>query len=213
VYGPAAATEATAQALARLDEPATVILVEGVSDQIAIEALARAQGRDLNALEVAAVPVGGAHALGRFVAHFGGTGVGRVVVLCDAGEELVVRRAMAEVGATAPVFVCRADLEDELIRAVTPDVVQDLLDAHGNLASFRTLQKQPPWRDQPVHNQLRRFLASGATRKLRYAEALTVAAVELDRVPTPLSGVLDVASSPLAPKPPNSPNGSHDGVR
>jgi hypothetical protein len=90
-----------------------------------------------------------------------------------------------------PVFVCDADLEDELIRATTPDRVQDLLESHGNLGSFRTLQKQPTWRDQPVHAQLRRFLASGATRKLRYAEVLTVAAVALGRVPAPLQAVLD----------------------
>jgi hypothetical protein len=192
VSGPAAATEATARALARLGEPATVILVEGVSDQIAIETLARAEGRDL---EAAVVPIGGAHAFGQFLDRFGPAGAGlRVVVLCDADEEPVIRRAVARAGVEVPVFVCEADLEDELIRAVTPDRVQDLLDVHGNLGSFRTLQKQPTWRDQALHAQLRRFLASGATRKLRYAEELMVAAVGLGRVPAPLQGVLDAAS-------------------
>jgi hypothetical protein len=195
VSGPAAATEATARARARLGEPTTVILVEGVSDQIAIETLARAEGRDLEALQAAIVPIGGAQAFGQFLDRFGPAGAGlRVVVLCDAGEEPVVRRAVARSGVEVPVFVCEADLEDELIRAVTPDRVQDLLDVHGNLGSFRTLQKQPTWRDQAVHAQLRRFLASGATRKLRYAEELMVAAVGLCRVPAPLQGVLDVAS-------------------
>ena len=193
--GPAAATEATARALAQLGEADTVILVEGVSDQIAIETLARATGRDLHAHQVAVVPIGGAQAIGHFAARFGPSGAGlRVVGLCDAGEEPVVRRAVARAGADLPVFVCDADLEDELIRAVTPDRVQNLLAAHGNLGSFRTLQKQPAWRDQPIQAQLRRFLASGATRKLRYADKLVVAAVALGRVPTPLQEVLDAAS-------------------
>ena len=37
VTGPAAATEATAMALARADAARAVVLVEGVSDQIAVE--------------------------------------------------------------------------------------------------------------------------------------------------------------------------------
>ncbi len=40
VSGPAAATEATAQALAQVGNATSVILVEGVSDQIAVETLA-----------------------------------------------------------------------------------------------------------------------------------------------------------------------------
>jgi hypothetical protein len=71
--------------------------------------------------------------------------------------------------------------------------VQDLLGAHGILGSFRTLQKQLSWRDQPVQAQLRRFLASGATRKLRYAEELVDVAIALGRVPTPLQRTLDAA--------------------
>lgn len=190
VSGPAAATEATARALARLGEPATVILVEGVSDQIAIETLARAQGRRLDAVDAAVVPTGGAHAIGQFVARFGPAGAGlRVVAMCDVGEELVVRRAIA--GTDVAVFVCDLDLEDELIRAVTPEGVQRLLDGHGNLGSFRTLQKQPNWRGRPVQAQLRRFLASGSTRKLRYAEELVLIAVECGRVPSPMQAVLD----------------------
>ena len=195
VSGPAAATEATARALAELGGAHTVILVEGVSDQIAIETLARASGHDLRAHEAAVVPIGGAQAIGHFITRFGPEGAGlRVVGLCDAGEEPIFRRAVAHAGADLPVFVCHADLEDELIRSVNPDRVQDLLAAHGNLGSFRTLQKQPTWRDRPVQAQLRRFFASGATRKLRYAEALVVAAVALGCVPTPLQAVLDAAT-------------------
>lgn len=185
-------TEKPAEWLGEADK---VILVEGVSDQIAVEALARAEGRDLVALRVAVVPTGGAHAIGHFVVRLGRAGVGlRVVALCDSGEAPVVRTAVARAAGDVPVFVCHADLEDELIRAVTPAGVQDVLGAHGDLGSFRTLQKQPPWRDQPVQAQLRRFFGSGATRKLRYAEDLVVAAVALGRVPAPLRHVLDAVS-------------------
>ena len=51
------------------------------------------------------------------------------------------------------------------------------------------MQKQPVWRGRPVEDQLRRFLGSGARRKVRYA-ALLVDALELERMPAPLDGVL-----------------------
>ena len=57
VSGPAAATEATAAALARADEARAVVLVEGVSDQIAVETLAGRCGRDLTGEGVVVLPV------------------------------------------------------------------------------------------------------------------------------------------------------------
>jgi hypothetical protein len=195
VSGPAAATEATTRALTQLGAASTVILVEGISDQIAIETLARARGCPLHTAGAAVVPTGGVGGMGHFVARFGPADARRrIVAMCDAREERLVQRAIARAGADVPVFVCDIDLEDELIRAVTPDEVQHMLEAHGNLGSFRTLQHQRQWQDRPVHAQLRRFLASGATRKLRYAEELVLAAVALDHVPPPLQGVLDVAT-------------------
>ena len=44
-----------------------VILVEGVSDQRAVEAVAELRGRDLAAEGVAVVPIGGAQAIGRYL--------------------------------------------------------------------------------------------------------------------------------------------------
>ena len=46
VHGPAAATEATARALAKVPNAAAVVLVESISDQIAVETLAARRGRD-----------------------------------------------------------------------------------------------------------------------------------------------------------------------
>jgi hypothetical protein len=61
VTGPTAATEATAVALARAEGARTVVLVEGVSDQIAVESLARRQNRDMAAERIVVLPAGGAH--------------------------------------------------------------------------------------------------------------------------------------------------------
>jgi hypothetical protein len=200
VTGPAAATEATTVALARAEGARAVVLVEGVSDQIAVETLAGRLGRDLAADGVAVLPAGGAHGFGGCLRRFGPAGAGaRLAGLYDAGEEHIVRRGLAAAGLTGPgqradlerlgFFACVADLEDELIRAAGPARVTELFAAHGDLRAFRTIQRQPAWRSRDETAQLRRFLGAGAQRKLRYARLLTEA-IDLDRVPRPLAGVL-----------------------
>ena len=86
-------------------------------------------------------------------------------------------------------YICDADLEDELIRALGPLCVERVVDAQGELGSFRTLQKQPAWHGRPHEKQLRRFMGSGGRRKIRYARLL-VEALDLERVPRPLDRVL-----------------------
>jgi hypothetical protein len=86
-------------------------------------------------------------------------------------------------------YVCDADLEDELIRAVGADEVVRIAHAEGDLRSFRTLQKQAAWRGRPIEKQLRRWLGSGGRRKLRYARLL-VEALDLTDMPRPLDGTL-----------------------
>src|SRR6201999_2771251 len=76
VSGPAAATEATAVALARAAAARAVVLVEGVSDQIAVETLARRHDRDLAAEGIVVVPAGGAHGVTRYLRRFGPEGTG-----------------------------------------------------------------------------------------------------------------------------------------
>lgn len=200
VHGPAAATEATARALTKVRTAAAVVVVEGISDQIAVETLAVRRGRDLDAERVVVVPIGGAHAIARYLTQFGPAGAGlRLAGLCDLGEENVVRRGLASAAIGSPAtrdemetlgfYVCVEDLEDELIRAIGVANVAALVESQGDLGSFRSLQRQPEWRSQPVVAQLRRFLGSGSRRKLRYARLLA-GAVELDRLPHPLDGVL-----------------------
>jgi hypothetical protein len=192
--------EATNRALAKAGRARAVVLVEGFSDQIAIETLAVRRGRDLAAEGVVVVPIGGAQAVARFARQFGPRGSNlRLAGLCDLGEEEVYRRSLERAGVgsglTRPsmerlgFYVCIEDLEAELIRALGADAVEAVLGAHGDLGSFRTFQKQPAWRDRPVEAQLRRFMGSADRRKIRYARLL-VEALDLSRVPHPLDGVL-----------------------
>jgi hypothetical protein len=200
VSGPTAGPQATARALARVGDASAIVLVEGLSDQIALETLALRRGLDLGARHVVVLPVGGAHAVPRYLARFGPAGAAvKLTGLCDVGEEEIFRRGLAAAGLGSPstraemerlgFHVCVADLEDELIRAAGAARIEALFEAHGDLGSFRSLQSQVAWRGQPVDAQMRRFLGSGARRKLRYAHLL-VEAVDLDRVPRPLDAVL-----------------------
>ena len=165
---------------------------------VAIETLAERRELDTDSFGITIVPMGGAQAIGRFLDLFVPQGL-QLAGLCDAGEERdfareleraglgenLTREGMEELG----FFVCVEDLEDELIRALGAEAVERTLEEHGDLTPFRTLQKQPAWRGQPLADQLRRFMGSGGSRKIRYARLL-VEALELERMPHPLDGVL-----------------------
>jgi hypothetical protein len=177
-----------------------VVLVEGVSDQVAVETLAERRGQDLQTEGISVVPIGGAQAIGGFLEHFGPKGLGvRLAGLCDAGEERDFQRGLERAGLGSDLtradmeelgfYVCVADLEDELIRALGAGAVEQVVDAQGELGPFRTLQKQPAWRGRPREEQLRRFMGSGGRRKIRYARLL-VDALDLAQVPRPLDLVL-----------------------
>jgi len=134
VTGPAGSSNGALAAAAAYARQAAagscaVILVEGVSDQAAIESLAVRRGRDLGREGVFVVPMGGATNIGHFLEVFGPRGFGvRLAGLCDEGEEPAFRRGLERAGlAPGPgrsglerlgFFVCVTDLEDELIRAL-----------------------------------------------------------------------------------------------
>jgi hypothetical protein len=185
----------------KLRAVAAVVLVEGTSDRVAIEALALRRGRDLAGEGVAVVAMGGATNIGRFLARYGPTGLDVTLAgLCDAGEEWSFRRGLERAGlgpartrddlASLGFFVCVEDLEDELIRALGTDAVVDVVAAQGDLRSFRRFQDQPAKRGLTDGPQLRRFLGTRSGRKAHYARAL-VEALDLDRVPRPLDAVLE----------------------
>ena len=192
----APAAGAVARELAAGSALRTAVLVEGVSDEVALEALAARHGRDLGAEGIAVVPLGGATSIGRFVRLLGpqGLGVG-LAGLCDAGEESHFARALEQAGLGCDLgradleplgfYVCVADLEEELIRSLGTDAVQEVIDAQGDLRAFHVFQKQPAQRDRSVERQLRRFMGTISGRKSQYARSLTDA-LDLDRVPRPL---------------------------
>jgi hypothetical protein len=173
--------------------PRSVVLVEGTSDEVAVETLAERRGVSLVAEGVEIVPIGGAHAIGRFLAHFGPLGV-PLCGLYDSAEEHEFSRALGDNLEERGFFVCEPDLEGELIRALGAAAVEAVAEAHGELNAFRTLQKQPAWRGQPVEEQLRRFMGSGGSRKIRYARLL-VETLDPEAAPEPLDRVLNRALS------------------
>src|SRR3954471_15363779 len=106
-----------------------VVLVEGTSDQVALETLAERRGRNLEVEQVSIVPIGGAQAIGGFLERFGPRGLDvKLAGLCDAGEERDFRRGLERAGLGSHLgraemealgfYVCDVDLEDELIRAL-----------------------------------------------------------------------------------------------
>ena len=157
--------------------PRAVVLVEGLSDRLAVEVLARRRGRDLAADGVAVIAMHGATNLGRYLQRYGPGGLNvRLAGLCDAAEEDYFRRALRRAGIGAGdcraameavgFFVCTLDLEDELIRALGTGAVEGIIAAQGELRSLRTLQRQPAQRGRPAQDQLRRFMSgrSGSKR-------------------------------------------------
>ncbi|MFQ5967981.1 MAG: TOPRIM nucleotidyl transferase/hydrolase domain-containing protein [Acidimicrobiia bacterium] len=178
-----------------------VVLVEGVSDQVALEALAGRLGRNLEAEGVSVMPMGGAAALGEYLDRLLGVQgfEGTVAGLCDKGEVADFQRGLERAGLGTDLsrsdmealgfYVCVVDLEDELIRALGVDSVERVIESQGELGAFRTLQNQPPWRTRASEEQLRRFFGAGSGRKTRYGRLL-VDALDLTRVPRPLEGVL-----------------------
>lgn len=178
----------------------TVVLVEGVSDRVAVEALAARRGRRLDAEGVCVVPLGGAMSVARFLDLFGPRGLGvRLAGLCDDAEEGWFRRGLERAGLGSGItragleplgfFVCVADLEEELIRALGADAVREVVAARGEARQFRVFQKQPAQRARTVEQQLRRFMGTHSGRKSLYARWL-VDGLAPDRVPRPLDGLL-----------------------
>ncbi len=163
-----------------------VVLVEGMSDQVALETLAERRGRVLRSEKVFIVRMGGATNIGRFLDLLGPHGSNvRLAGLCDAAEEGYFRRALARAGLGTGLssagmealgfYVCVADLEDELIRALGAATVEQVIEEHGEGRS--------------PERQLRRFMGTRAGRKSQYARLL-VGALDLTRVPRPLDRVL-----------------------
>ena len=186
--------------LAALSRARRLILVEGRSDQAAVEVLAARRGHAVGGAGLQVVAMGGATSIGHFLALLGPRGIGaRLTGLCDAGEEGYVRWALEQGGLGSVTsragleargfYVCSADLEDELIRAAGPAAVEQIIEAQGELRSFRLFQQQPAQRGRSTARQLHRFMGTRSGRKSLYARLLA-AALDPGQIPRPLDRVL-----------------------
>lgn len=187
-------------------EASTVVLVEGESDRLAVEALAVRLGADLAAADAAVVSMDGVTNLHHHLAALAAEAetrdraARRVLGLFDAAETAYVRRAVDDAGlgdADVPLdelgfFSCEPDLEGELIRAVRPARVEELLADQGELARFRTFQRQPFQRERALDAQLRRFMGTHAGRKAQFAPIL-VGALEASRIPVAMAALVAAA--------------------
>ncbi|WP_432152012.1 TOPRIM nucleotidyl transferase/hydrolase domain-containing protein [Streptomyces sp. bgisy029] len=169
----------------------TAVLLEGPSDAAAVHALAERRGRDLAAEGVCVLPMGGAMSVGRFAGLLGPSGLGiRLTGLCDEQERGFYERGWERAGAgqEQEFFVCAADLEEELIRALGPARVEELIGAEGDLRALQIFLRQPAQQGRSPQQQLRRFLGTKKGRKIHYGRVL-VEALDADRVPAPLDGL------------------------
>ncbi|MFF9451527.1 TOPRIM nucleotidyl transferase/hydrolase domain-containing protein [Streptomyces flaveolus] len=169
----------------------TAVLLEGPSDAAAVDALTAREGRDPAAEGICVLPMGGAMSVGRFAGVLGPSGLDlRLLGLCDERERGYYVRALDRANA-APhdLFVCAADLEDELIRALGESRVTELVESEGDLRALRTFLRQPAQRGRTAQQQLRRFFGTKKGRKIHYGRVL-VEALDPARVPAPLAGLL-----------------------
>ncbi|MGO4453817.1 hypothetical protein [Arthrobacter sp. RAF14] len=158
----------------------TAVLLEGVSDVAAVREIALRQGVDLE--RVSLVDLGGVTNVRRVLLQIlAVTPSAEILGLCDAGEARFVMRALEAAG--RPVdheqelpshgfFVCRADLEEELIRALGAGRTVQVIESLGLGAKLLTLQQQPAWQGRPLEEQLHRFCGVASGRKELLAGAL-----------------------------------------
>lgn len=168
----------------------TALLLEGPSDLAAVDALAARRGRNLADEGVCVLPMGGAMSVGHFTRRLGPSGLGlRLAGLCDEAERDYYARAWEQAGVPPQdFFVCAADLEDELIRALGVAGVKEAVQAEGELRALQTFLSQPAQRGRPAQQQLRRFLGTKKGRKIRYGRVL-VEALPPDHTPAPLDAL------------------------
>jgi len=179
------------------EEGKSAILVEGVSDQRAIEALGRRYGRDLRADGIVIIAMAGATNARQFLNLLGPRGYDVPLAgLCDLGEVGLLRHGLEQAGLGSRLsreemdqlgfHVSVRDLEDEMIRALGVSSVEAVIEAQDEMRSFRSFQNQPAQRHKSTERQLWRWMGN---RKIRYAKPL-VDALDLERVPRPLHDVV-----------------------
>jgi hypothetical protein len=188
----------------------TIVLVEGMTDELALTLAARRSGRDLEAEGITVVPINGAHAIGRFLRQLAtDEPEAKVAGLYDEAEEEVVRAALERAGFGANLdrgqlegigfFACVTDLEDELIRAAGETHLSRLIELENDAAPWHTFRKQQAWQGRPMDEQFRRFIRSVSERNSRYIRAV-IESIDVGRLPRPLRLLLDYVEPEVRPE-------------
>ena len=165
--------------------------------------MARRRGWDLRAEGVLTLPIGGVTNLGAFIQVLGpcrGSASGWPVCAMPprwhyARRALRTGRPGRQTSPSAGLeargfFVCDADLEDELIRALgTPACRGRSSRRRASSTRFAGSRGSPPNGDAVLNAQLRRFLGTRARRKVRYG-SLLIDAMALAHVPRALGLVI-----------------------
>jgi Overcoming lysogenization defect protein-like, TOPRIM domain len=179
------------------------ILVEGMSDVLAVRAMSARAGSDLDAERIAVIALGGGGGLDAQLNQLGPSDRGlELLGLCDVDHEARWARSLEAAGlGSRPdraamealgFFVCDRDLEDELIKTLGVARVESVIAAAGELRLLETLAQQPAHRNGNRHDQLRRFFGTKSGRKARYASLVVEATTPGDE-PRLLREVLDRA--------------------
>jgi Overcoming lysogenization defect protein-like, TOPRIM domain len=204
----------------------TVVLVEGASDQAALETLAARRGRDLAAAQVTVVAMGGATNIGHFLALFGARGLGlRLAGLCDEAEEDDFRRGLQRAGLDGTGLahaghgrgvgrpgldragLDRAGLERLGFFVCVSDLEDEMIRALGVPAVERVAETEGELRSlrtlrrQPAHRdtppaELLRRFISTRSGRKARYGRLLAEAVDLAQIPRPLDRLLDYLRSP-----------------
>lgn len=204
---PSGLSDGEAIRLARLSTPLSaeaffarkVIIVEGISDALALRAFSRRLGRSLDAEGVTLLSADGGGGLDAYLKLLGPAGLGLDVAgLCDADQEAQWGKWLEDAGLGQSLdragmealgfFVCDQDLEDELIRAVGLTGVEHLVAAEGEDQALQTFAQQPQQAAKPRQDVIRAFFRKQG-RKARYAPLL-VDAVPAGQEPRPLTELL-----------------------
>ena len=188
----------------------TVVLVEGVTDELALTLAARRLGRDLEAGGVSVVPINGARAINPFLRRLAAEEPpANVAGLYDEGEEDVIRAALDRAGygpnldrsglERVGFFACSTDLEDELVRAAGETIFSRLIELEGDAQPWHTFRKQRAWQGRPVDQQFRRFIRSVSDRNSRYIRAI-VETIDPSKLPRPMRRLLDYVEPRRVPR-------------
>jgi hypothetical protein len=186
------------------------VLVEGPTDELALRLAARRLGRDLDAEGVVILAINGAHAIGRSLLRLAADGLdGGLAGLYDEGEEEVIRAALERNGFGPIVgraalerlgfFACKADLEEELIRAAGESIIATLIERERDVPPWHAFRKQPAWQGRPLDAQFHRFIRSMSERNSRYIRAI-VEAIDPSALPRPIKLLLEYVDPARVPR-------------